>query len=416
MKILLINKFHYKRGGSETYYFALAEALKAKGHEVIYFAMKDDKNIPCDQKEYFVSNVDYNREQGLGKKISLGVKTFYSFEAKKKIKELVEQEKPDIAHIGLLHRQITFSVVDVLKEYNIPTVMMIHDLIYLCPNYTMLSSDKVCSDCVSKGLMNCISKKCVKNSYVKSFLATAEAQFLKLGNYYNKVDLYIAECKMYQKLMRESNFTTSPIICMTNFLPINQVYEYNSNYEDYILYFGRLSKEKGVLTLLKAHQQMKCKYRLIIVGSGPAQDEIKDYIQKHNLTNVELPGAIYGIEMEELIKRARTIVIPSQWYENCPYSLLESLAKGKIVIASKIGGLPELVKDKETGFLFEAGNVEDLVKKINIVMSMKKREYHEMSKRILETAKKKFAWETYIDKLLKEYKKLIKNHKKSCVE
>ena len=186
MKILLIHKFHYMLGGTETFHYNLAEALTAAGHEVIFFSMYDERNIPCAQDKYFVSNIDYNDPNlSTFKKIKMGIKLIYSFESKHNIEKLIRDEKPDIAHIGLLHRQITFSVVDVLKKYNIPVVMHLHELTAVCPCYTMLRQDgTICSDCATKGYWNCVKNKCMKGSLAKSVLAYTEAQFLRYGHYY----------------------------------------------------------------------------------------------------------------------------------------------------------------------------------------------------------------------------------------
>ena len=407
MKVLLINKFYYMRGGSETYNFALAEALKAKGHEVIFFAMQDEKNLPCEQSKYFVPNVDYNQQGGIKEKISAVKNFFYSKIAAAKMKELIEDEKPDIAHIGLLHRQITFSVVEVLKEYGIPVVMTMHDLIFACPNYTMLTNGTVCEACMEGSVYNCVKKKCVKESFSKSILAACEKEFLLHKKYYDLIDLYITECVFYKQLMEKSGVTNSRIISRTNFLPITQKYEFNKNYKDYILYFGRFSKEKGIQTLLEAHKEMQCKYKLILVGDGPIKKEIESFIEANKLTNIELPGAIYGEEMEAIIEGARVVVTPSEWYENCPYALLQSIAMGKIEIVSEVGGLPELVEDGKTGFLYESGNPKELADKIDRVMSMTKDEYERMSEVICTKAKERHNWEPYVDMLISEYKNLI---------
>lgn len=209
MKILLIHKFHYMLGGTETFHYNLAEALTAAGHEVIFFSMYDERNIPCAQDKYFVSNVDYNDPNlSTFKKIKMGIKLIYSFESKHNIEKLIRDEKPDIAHIGLLHRQITFSVVDVLKKYNIPVVMHLHELTAVCPCYTMLRQDgTICSDCATKGYWNCVKNKCMKGSLAKSVLAYTEAQFLRYGHYYDKIDLYIAECNFYKNLVEKAHFT-----------------------------------------------------------------------------------------------------------------------------------------------------------------------------------------------------------------
>ena len=409
MKILLINKFHYMRGGSETYHFALADALRAKGHEVIFFAMQDEKNIECAQSEYFVSNVDYNGKNSIVNKINSVRNFFYSKPAAERIEMLIKKEKPDIAHIGLIHRQITFSVVEVLKKYNIPVVMTMHDLIFACPNYTMLVNGNVCSRCLEGKAFNCVKNKCVKGSFSKSLLAAHEKKYLLKKGYYDLIDLYITECVFYKKLLERSKVTKSRIIHKTNFLPISQKFEFNAEYGDYVLYFGRFSKEKGIMTLLKAHKENDCRYRLVLVGAGPMKNEITNYIKENGLTNIELPGAIYGEKMEEIIEGARVIVTPSEWYENCPYSVLQSLAKGKIEVASNIGGLPELIENEKTGFLFHTGDPKELADRITLVMNMDKSEYEKMSKKICETAKKKYHWEQYADMIISEYDHLIKN-------
>lgn len=412
MKILLINKFHYNRGGSETYYFAQAEALKAKGHEVIFFAMEDQKNIPCKQTKYFVPNVDYSSNGGIKAKIRAVSSFFYNKIAAERMEQLIKDEHPDIAHVGLLHRQITFSVVDVLKKHNIPVVMTMHDLIFACPNYTMLTHGRICEKCLTGSVISCVKNKCVKDSISKSILAACEKKYLTSKKYYNLIDLYITECNQYHELMDKAQITTSKIITKTNFLPLHQEYIFNKEYKDYILYFGRFSREKGILTLLEAHKKFGCKYHLIVVGAGPIKEEIMAYVDENKLTNIELPGPIYGQDMEKIIEGAKTIIVPSEWYENCPYALLQSLAKGKVVIASRIGGLPELIDDGNTGFLFEAGNADDLEQKIERVFSMKRDEYEAMSEHISRVAYERHNWEQYADFLIEEYGKLIKeNHK-----
>lgn len=410
MKILLINKFHYNRGGSETYYFAQAEALKAKGHEVVFFAMEDEKNIPCEQSKYFVPNVDYNNEGGVKSKIKAVSSFFYNKTAAERMEQLIKDEHPDIAHVGLLHRQITFSVVEVLKKHGIPVVMTMHDLIFACPNYTMLTHGEICEKCLTGSVINCVKNKCVKNSTSKSLLAACEKKYLISKKYYDLIDLYITECNQYHELMDKAQVTTSRIVTKSNFLPIKQEYSFNKEYKDYVLYFGRFSREKGILTLLKAHKLSGCKYHLKVVGAGPMKDEISAYVKENKLTNIELPGPIYGKEMEKLIEGAKTIIVPSEWYENCPYALLQSLAKGKVVIASRIGGLPELIDDGTTGFLFEAGNADDLCSKINHVFSINRDEYEAMSEHISKVAYERHNWEQYADFLIVEYKKLLEEN------
>lgn len=412
MKILLIHKFHYMLGGTETFHYNLAEALKAAGHEVIYFSMQDDRNIPCPQDKYFVSNIDYNDPNLKGlTKIKAGLKLIYNFEAKKNIEQLIRDEKPDIAHIGLLHRQITFSVVDVLKKYNIPIVMHLHELTAVCPCYTMLRPDgTICSDCATKGYWNCVKNKCMKGSRTKSLLAFAEAKFLQFGRYYNKIDTYIAECKFYQHLVQKAHFTDSPIIQMNNFLPVNQEYKAFYEHENYILYFGRYAREKGVLTILKAYSKLKCSEKLVLVGKGSEEKKIQDYVKGNKLEDrVYINGAIFGKEMDKIIEKAKVVLVPSEWYENGAFVALQALAKGKIVVASNIAGLSEIIQDGVTGFLAEPGNPDSFATAIQKVLELSADEYKTMSENIVLYAKQRCDVNNYIKQLTNIYSSLIQN-------
>lgn len=413
MKILLIHKFHYMLGGTETFHYGLADALRDAGHEVIFFSMQDDRNIPCDQDKYFVSNVDYNDPNLKGiRKIKTGIDLIYNFEAKKKFEQLIVDEKPDVAHIGLLHRQITFSVVDVLKKYNIPVVMHLHELTAVCPCYTMLRPDgTICSDCATKGYFNCIKHRCMKNSFSKSILAYAEAEFLKFGGYYNKIDTYIAECDFYKKLVEKAHFTKSPIIRMNNFLPVSQEYRAYHEHDNYILYFGRYAREKGVMTILEAYSILECEEKLVLVGRGSEEESIREFVKKRHLENrVEINGAIFGEKMDRIVERAKMILVPSEWYENGAFVALQALAKGKIVIASDIAGLSEIIQDGETGFLAEPGNPESFARAIEKVNSLSKEDYENMSNHVVEYAKKRCDVKVYVTELVKLYEELISKH------
>ena len=284
MKILLVNKYHYVKGGSETYYFGLADLLTKLGHEVIYFSMADINNKPCEQEKYFVSNVDFNSNISTLQKVKAGFRVLYSFEAKKNISALIEQEHPDIVHINLVHRHITLSIVRAIKKYNIPIVFTIHDLNCICPNHEMLVNGHVCEKCLHGRYSNCIKNKCVKGSTAKSTLAAIEATNYKRMKIYDDIDLYITPSYFYKKKLEESGIIHSEIIHIKNFLPTDTVYSDNNPDNGYLLYFGRISEEKGVLTLVKAVEKLENNIPLIILGTGPIEDEIKEYI-----------GMLYGI-------------------------------------------------------------------------------------------------------------------------
>jgi glycosyltransferase involved in cell wall biosynthesis len=248
----------------------------------------------------------------------------------------------------------------------------------------------------------------MKGSLSKSLLAYGEAQFLKRGHYYDKIDLYIAECDFYKNLVEKAQFTHSPIIKMNNFLPVNQEYKAYYEHDNYILYFGRYAREKGVLTILRAYAKMHCSEKLVLVGRGSEEEKIKAFVREHNLENrVQVNGAIFGEKMDRIIERAKVVLVPSEWYENGAFVALQALAKGKIVVASDIAGLSEIVQDGETGYLAEPGNPDSFAAAIQRALDMPEDQYKKMSEHIVEYAKKRCDATTYINELLKIYAKLI---------
>lgn len=400
MKVLLVNKFHYKKGGSETYYFTLAEALKNKGHEVVFFSMKDEKNIPCDQEEYFVSNKAYNG--GLKGKISMVKNIAYSKEAYKKMDALLEKEKPDLAILNLVHRQITCSIIDALKKHNVKIFWTMHDLIAVCPNYTMLDNEgNICEKCLDGNFKHCMKGKCVKGSTLMSWLAMHEANVIKKRKWYDDVDLFITPSNFLKNKMVKSGCTKSKIVALANPLPLDTKYELNDKSKNYILYYGRLSKEKGLNRLVEVMKTIN--YRLIVLGTGPLKEELEEYVKKENIKNIELLGFKQGEELTNYVKNSRCVVIPSVCNENFPYSATESLALGKPLIVSNNGGLPELVEDGQNGYIFR--NEEELKSVIQKIINIDDDKYKSMCNYSFDKARELFNVDKYVESVLKYMEK-----------
>ena len=404
MKVLLVNKFHYMKGGSERYYFTLANTFKKMGHEVIFFAMHDAKNEPCYQSPYFVSAVGVNG--GIKSKLKMVLHISYSKEAYNNMIALLEKEKPDLVILNLVHKQITCSIIDAIKEFNpkLPIVWTMHDLICVCPSYTMLDGNgNICEKCLHGDFNNCKKNKCIRGSSLMSWLSTHEAKQIKKHKWYDKVDLFVCPSEFYKKKLEEAHFTKSPIIHLPNPLDESIQIKRSENVKDYVLYFGRLSKEKGVLTLIKAVQ--KTDKNLIILGTGPIEEELKQYVKDNDLKKqVQMLGFKAGKELDEFVEQAKVVVLPSEWYENGPYSAMEALAKGKPLIVSDLGGLPELVEDGKNGFIFEAKNEKQLSEKIDLLFSMSGNEYISFSEESVAIAKIRFNPIKYIESLIENLK------------
>lgn len=399
MKVLLVNKFHYMKGGSEKYYFTLADALKKLGHDVIFFAMKDEKNVFCEQEKYFVSNSSV--KGGIKSKLNMILHIAYSKEAYKKMKQLCEIEKPDIVILNLVHKQITCSIIDAIKEVNKDTkiIWTMHDLITICPSYTMLDGKgNVCEKCLDGNFNHCKKNKCIHGSRLMSWLSTYEAKQIKKHGWYNKVDLFICPSEFYKKKLESAKFTTSKIICLRNPLPLDTKYEINSQDDGYILYFGRLSKEKGIKTLIDSMKEID--YKLYILGTGPLEEELKEYSKDYK--NIEFKGFQTGETLTNYIRNCRCVILPSEWYENGPYSAMEAMALGKPLIVSNIGGLPELVEEDKNGYIYDDFN--KMIEKINKIIHLDKEKYSELCKISNKKAQEMFETEKYIENILLQIK------------
>lgn len=392
MKILLVNKFFYLKGGSETYMFSLAEAFRARGDEIIYFCMQDEKNGDCSTSKFFVSK--RTTDSKLKNKIKLLLHIAYSKEAYGKMTELLKKENPDVVILNLVHKQITCSVIDAIKDYNpnIKILWTMHDLVAVCPAYTMLDGKgQICEKCLGGNFNHCKKNKCIHGSTLMSYLSTYEAKKIKKKGWYNKVDTFICPSQFYADKLKSGNFTKSPIVCLRNPLPLDTVYECNDHDDGYILYFGRLSPEKGVKTLIDASVQANV--RLVILGIGPIEAELHEYAK--DFANVEFKGFQKGQALTDYIKNARCVVLPSEWYENGPYSAMEAMALGKPLIVSNLGGLPELVEDGKNGYIYKTK--EELAEDLTKITALSQEEYSAMCADSLNIAQVLFNPEKYID-------------------
>ncbi len=426
MRVLLVNKFHYRKGGAETYYFALAEGLRALGHEVFFFAMEDPKNEPCEQSRYFVSTRDYNGPTSVRQKIEAATSLIYSGEAKRKFEALCEDVKPDVIHMNLVHRQITLSILDApyVKKNRTPVVWTAHDCIAVCPNYTMLDgAGDVCEDCIGGHFLSCLKKKCVKGSTAKSALAVVEAKYLRASKAYTKIDRIICPSQFLGSKLVEGGFPSSQLVWMPNFLTCNVIADTNDAPEKglgapYFIYFGRLSREKGVDVLLRAFTQAQEHLpeglKLAIVGDGPVRPELESLVSKSGLNErVMFFGHQSGLELRGLIKGGLFSVIPSICYENMPFSIAESFLAKTPVLGSRVGGIPEMVSDGKTGFTFTPGNASSLASLLVEAASLSEQAYREMQCSCFVYAEEHCSQDKYMNNIVDLYSNLIETKKES---
>lgn len=352
MKILIANKFFFRNGGSEAVMLHEIDYLNGVGFRVSHFSMVDDRNLPSDFSRYFVGKHDYrllNKLSGLKSALSL----IHSRDAVFKIGKLIDDVKPDLLHCHNIYHQLTPSIIGVAKSRGVPVVLTLHDYKPVCPVYTRLQNGKPCSACLEGGFSPLLKYRCADGSLGKSALLYAEANVQKLLGNYEKVDRFIAP----SRFMRDSvlnRFRPEQVSLLYNGVDPGVVTPSDGD-DGYVLYLGRLSHEKGIETLLRAHETAKGAWPLVVAGMGPLADQ---FIKKYPA--VKFLGHVSGEVLHKTIAGAAALVVPSEWFENCPMSVLEAMAAAKPVIGARMGGIPELVSDGETGFLFDAENVDQL--------------------------------------------------------
>ena len=404
MKILQVNKFNYVRGGAEKYFIEISKNLEKLGHQVAIFSMHHPKNNPSPWDKYFVSRLSFN-EARLRDYLITPARVLYSLEARRKFKKIIKDFRPDIIHIHNIYHQISPSILKVAKNYKIPVIMHLHDYKLLCPNYQLFVDNKICYRCRGGRYYNCLKHRCLKKSWSRSLLATVEMylhhKILKI--YEKNISHFIAPSQFMKKTVVDFAWPEDKIELIYNFSEKMKNLSPGPN-EDYGLYFGRLSKEKGLDVLLKALSLSQEKNTLKIVGSGPEEDNLKKMVLDLNLSHrVEFLGYRQGQELHDIINKARLIYLPSLWNENMPLTLLESLELAKVVIASRTGGLPELIEPGYSGFLFENGNFEELAKIIDSTFDY---DLEEMGQRARDRVKD-LKVEQHMKKLIALYERIL---------
>ncbi|WP_026524229.1 glycosyltransferase [Butyrivibrio sp. MB2005] len=398
MKVLMVNKFLYPNGGSETYIFKLGDALMEKGHEVQYFGMEHDGRCVSNRAGAYTSDMDFHNASKLVK-LTYPLKTIYSKEAREKIRLVLDDFKPNVVHLNNFNYQLTPSIILEIVNWRKQTgckcriVYTAHDYQLVCPNHMCNNpgTHKNCEKCLTGSFMNCTKGKCIHGSTAKSLIGTLEASFWKMNGAYKYIDTFIC-CSEFMKAKLDTNpLFAKKTVAIHNF--IDEIPWVEVSKEDYVLYFGRYSEEKGVRTLIEAAKRLP-EIDFVFAGKGPLE-KLLDSVD--NIKNV---GFKTGRELADLIRKAKMSVYPSEWYENCPFSVMESQLFGTPVIGADIGGIPELIRKGETGVLFKSGDVDSLCNTIHGMWqdNSKMQRMHENCKELsFDTI------EEYLEKVLKIY-------------
>ncbi|MBC8184193.1 glycosyltransferase family 4 protein [candidate division KSB1 bacterium] len=409
LKILMVNKYYFIKGGAERYFFELTKVLESHGHEVIPFSMKHPNNYQTGFEEYFVSNIEFNHTSKIKKLMNspaFAGRIIYSTSAKKKIEKLIKAVQPDIAHLHMIDHQLSASILHTLKKHNIPTIQTIHQYKLICPNYRLFNNNTnvICEKCMGGKYYHTIIQNCHKTRF-SSVLLCVEAYVNKLMKIYEKnIDLFHTPSDFMKEKLVEGGIKNEKIEKLYYTLNLDE-FGFSPEYADYFIYSGRLSEEKGVLTLLKAMEGIS-NSRLLVVGDGPLKSELEAFAKSKNLENVQFVGKKDGDELKSIIKKAKFVVIPSEWYDNSPLVIYESFSMGKPVIGSDIGGISELINHNDNGLLVKPGGVEGLRNGILHLLENPKL-VKKFGKHARKKAEAEFDPQVHYNKILNFYSTLI---------
>jgi glycosyltransferase involved in cell wall biosynthesis len=359
-QLMSINNYYYRRGGSEVVFFEHNRLFAEAGWQVIPFSVRHPLNEPSPWSEHFVNETDAAGQSPLGK-ITRAANAIYSLEAARRIRGLIALARPDIAHAHNIYHHLSPSVLVELHREHIPVVLTLHDLKLVCPAYKMHTQGTICEDCRGGALRNVVKRRCIKNSTAMSSLVWLEATVHKsLDLYMKNVTRFVVPSRFFLNKIGEWGVDTSRFAHVPNSIDVDAL-ESTDAPGDAFVYLGRLVPEKGVATLVRA--AAKARVRLRIIGTGPDETMLRQLAQELG-GDVEFTGYLSGAELRAAISSARAVVIPSEWYENAPLSVMEASALSRPVIGADIGGIPELIRPGETGFVFQSGNVESLAARL----------------------------------------------------
>lgn len=402
-RLLSINSYHYHRGGADNVYFQHAALMESLGWRNAFFSMHYPKNLETEWSRFFVDEIQFGHDYSLGEKVVKATKVIWSFEAQRRLRALLAEFRPDVAHLHNIYHHLSPSILPVLRKAGVPTVLTAHDLKIACPNNRMYNASGVCERCKGGRMHNVVRYRCVQDSLAASAIVAAEAAVNGLlRSYRDNVDRIVVPSRFFLAKFVEWGWPRAMFRYVPNWLDAARV-EADPRPGDYFLYLGRLAQEKGVATLVEAAK--RAGVRLAVAGDGPMRPAL-DALAAGAGDRIELLGFRSGDELARIVRGARAVVAPSEWYENAPLSVLEALAAGKPLIGSRIGGIPELVDEGRSGWLYPAGDVDALAGLLSKVAATPDATLAAMGREGRARVERDFGRQSYVDAMLALYAEL----------
>ena len=410
IKILMVHKFFYVEGGAERYIFNLTDLLQSKGHQVIPFAAHHPNNYDTPYDKYFADSFTsgtHLKRQSIVNKTRSVLQFISNRDAQKKLTQLIRDTKPDVAHVHSIYHHLTPSILQTLKAHDIPIMLTLHDYKLICPNYILMNGKRrICTSCHGKKFYQATLNKCFRDSRAASLLISAEAYVHRLKHsYQDNVDLFVSPSRFLGDAVKHQGYPTKPFRIQPYTLDTN-LYKPCYTPSDYFIFLGRLTHEKGLDFLFNAMKRING--RLLVVGTGPLEEILKQRVEREHL-NIQMLGYKQGDELRRLIADARFTVVPSEWHDNSPLVIYESLALGNAVIGTRMGGIPELITEGVDGYTFERGDIDDFVDKTNRLLENPNQTI-DMGKRGRGKVEALYSYDQHYRKIIDLYNLTMKLH------
>lgn len=397
MRILQVNKFFDRRGGAETYLHAVSEKLRERGHEVHAFSTRWDTNVASSDRPYFVKRYAFDRKEGFTKDAKKSMAFLWNRESAQSLKRMIRDIQPDAVHLHNIYHQLSSSILPVIRRAGISCVQTLHDYKLACPNYRMFTEGFPCERCKGGKYYEAVKHQCLFSGYAPNVLAAAEMTMTKLFQLYERtVNTFLCPSRFMEQKMMEWGIASDKLSYLPN--PIALPSDPHPSCRGAYVYIGRLYPEKGVDVLIRALAHVP-NAQLEILGEGPERARLEVLAEEVAPARV----SFLGFQTAEMVQAhritARAVVVPSVWYENAPLSVLEALADGVPVIASDIGGLPELIGDEERGLLVKPGSVEAWIRALRRMELLNPQERCQLGVSGRTFVSEHMNWATHLDQL-----------------
>jgi glycosyltransferase involved in cell wall biosynthesis len=410
MRILYCNKYDFPFSGTEIYLFELIRRMNERGHETALFTMEHGRSCSFEGRSYRIPYIDFNDPNaGIWEKARLAAHALYSRSARRAMRACLDDYSPDLAHIRSIYHHLSPSILWELKRHNIPVLYHLNDFKMLCPTYNFVARGEACEACKGGAFFHAVTEGCYRESRARAAVLAAEAYLHRwLQTYERCVDLFLAPSEFVREKLIDHGFPKQRVAVLPHFqaLPPDDLLEPD---QGYILYFGRISPEKGVYELLRAMVRVP-QIPLVIAGDGPDRARLQWLARDLNLKNVVFADAVHGAKLDQLIGGCSFSVFPSHAYETLGKSILESYAWGRPVIASDLGSRRELVEHGVTGLLYPPGNPDELARAIAFLFDQ-----HNLSERMGAIARRRLRQrndpDRQINALLEIYSRLAPHPK-----